>query len=382
MTERPLAHLRSTPDALIATAKRRWKPIKTFCLFSGGGDSAVLAHRCRDDYDELLYIDTGTAIPTSIEPAIVGVEDHVRAFAELVGKPLSIWRSGDACRTMVIGDDVWWTRFRSARKARPQLTIETMIAEDKAAGRVSSKVYGNAPFGFPGKGQHGKAYSRLKERRIEEALRETKVGHPRTSAVLFLSGIRRSESRRRAKREPLNQRGSAKFCNPLIEWSASDMASYRGHFDLPVSDVAALLHRSGECNCGAFARADEERALMRTFWPRWWEETIEALEAEAERLGIRWCRWGGYDLEGNQAAGSSKPGLLCSNCHIRGPGPETEAKSPPADQAGAGRLSGRVKGRVGGRSRGPQQAGLSPSRRQSPRSKLSRQLTPDRGGMA
>ncbi|HEU5105181.1 MAG TPA: phosphoadenosine phosphosulfate reductase family protein [Solirubrobacterales bacterium] len=320
VAELSLAHLQRTSDALVSTAKRRWNPIKIFCLFSGGSDSAVLAHRCRDYYDELLYIDTGTAVPTSREPAIVGVEDHVRAFAKLLGKPLAIKRSGDAYRTMVLGDETWWRRFRAARHERPALTIEAMIAEDSASGKVSSKVYGNPPFGFPGKGHHAKAYSRLKERRLEEALRETKAGHPRTSAVLFLSGIRRTESRRRAKREPLTQRGSAKFCNPLIEWSALDVAAYRNHFDLPVSEVAALLHRSGECNCGAFAKAEEERSLMRTFWPDWWAETIEALEAEAEALGIRWCRWGGYDLEGNQAAGSGQPGLLCSNCHLRDPG--------------------------------------------------------------
>ncbi len=381
MGEQSLAYLRTTPDGLISTAKRRWHPIKTFCLFSGGGDSAVLAHRCRDHYDELLYIDTGTAIPTSSEPAIIGVEDHVRAFAELVGKPLTIKRSGDAYRTMVLGDELWWKRFRAAAQTRPELTIEMMVAEDKSSGRVSSKVYGNAPFGFPGRGQHGKAYSRLKERRIEEALRETKAGHPRTSAVLFLSGIRRSESRRRAKREPLNQRGSAKFCNPLIEWSGLDMAGYRSHFDLPVSDVAALLHRSGECNCGAFARAEEERTLMRTFWPQWWAETIEALEAEAEALGIRWCRWGGYDLEGNQAAGSSKPGLLCSSCHVRDLGDEAEAGSSAA-RSSRGRVSGRVRGRVAGRSRATQETGVCRSRRQVSGSPKARQLSPDRGGVA
>jgi len=165
-----LPHLPNrSPEALIAAAKRRWKPIKTYCLFSGGGDSGVLAHRCRDHYDELLYIDTGAAIPTSEEPAITGVEDHVRAFAAQLGKPLLIRRSG---------------------------------------------------------------------------------------------------------------------------------------------------------NCGAFAQAEEERAPMRTFWPQWWAERIEALEAEAQARGIRGWRWGGYDLDGNQAAGSATApaGLLCSNCRTAGGG--------------------------------------------------------------
>lgn len=303
------------PDELVAEAKARWKPIRTYCLFSGGGDSGVLAHRLRDHYDDLFYIDTGTAIPT-VE-RIVGVEDHVRAFAALLGKPLSIRRSGDAYRTMVLGDALWWRRFRVASRRRPSLTVEQMIADDQRAGRRRSGIYGHAPRGFPGPGQHGKAYSRLKERRIEEILRDTKRGRSRFSTVLFLSGIRRAESKRRANRQPLSERGSAKFCNPLIDWTAGEMSDYRDRFGLPISDVAALTHRSGECNCGAFAQAEEERRLMQTFWPDWWAERIEALENEAAALGIRWCRWGGFDLAGNRASGSGRSGLLCSNCPTR-----------------------------------------------------------------
>lgn len=329
---------RRDAEELIAEAKEQWQPIKTYCLFSGGGDSGALAHRCRDHYDALFYIDTGTAIPTVDQ--IVGVEDHVRSFAEALGKPLVIRRSGDAYRTMVLGDELWWRRYRNrAARSRRPFSLEEMIAEDRRAGRAESKRYGQAPYGFPGKGQHSKAYSRLKERRIEEILRETKQGYPRTAAVLFLSGIRRAESQRRAKREPLTERGSAKFCNPLIDWTASDVANYRSQFGLRQSDVAALLHRSGECNCGAFARAEEERELMRTFWPGWWAE-IEALEAEAEARGIHWCRWGGYDRKGNQAAGSTAdPGLLCANCPSgRSP------SSRPRRRRGCGSRPGRNRG--------------------------------------
>jgi 3'-phosphoadenosine 5'-phosphosulfate sulfotransferase (PAPS reductase)/FAD synthetase len=342
MAERRALAPRRDPIALIEEARERWKPIKTYCLFSGGNDSGVLAHRCREHYDALFYIDTGTAVPTTAEQEIVGVEDHVRAFAERLGKPLEIRRSGDAYRTMVLGDELWWRRYRirAAQERRP-FSIEQMIAEDRWAGRASSKRYGQAPYGFPGKGQHGRAYSRLKERRIEELLRQAKEGHPRTAAVLFLSGIRRSESRRRAKREPLVERGSAKFCSPLIDWTAEEMVGYRRRFDLPQSDVAALLHRSGECNCGAFARAEEERQLMRTFWPEWWGETIEALEAEAEARGVRWCRWGGFDLQGNQAAGAAgDPGLLCANCLI----PTAASRTERPVRGGCGRQRG---GRLG-----------------------------------
>jgi 3'-phosphoadenosine 5'-phosphosulfate sulfotransferase (PAPS reductase)/FAD synthetase len=305
---------------LIDKAKGRWNPIKTFCLFSGGGDSGVLAHLCRDHYDALLYIDTGTAIPTTREPAIQGVEDHVRSFAADLGKPLVVRSSGDAFRTMVLGDRRWWQRYRrAAAESGAPLSIEQMIAADKSAGRTSSKRYGYPPHGFPGPGQHGIAYSRLKGRRIEEILRETKRGYPRRAAVLFLSGVRRSESKRRANLDPFSERRSAKFCSPLIDWTAAQLADYRAKHDLPTSDVSALLHRSGECNCGAFAQAAEERALMRAFWPGWWASHIEALEVEAEARGIRWCRWCGFDVDGNRASGRSieKVGPLCVSCPTR-----------------------------------------------------------------
>lgn len=333
----------SDPDELVAMAKRTWRPLKTFCLFSGGGDSTVLAHRCRDHYDELLYIDTGTAIPTSREPEIGGVEDHVRAVAASLGKQVTIRRSGDAYRTLVLGDELWWRRFRVAAGRRPGLTIEDWIAEERRAGRTATRTYGKPPWGFPGPGYHGRAYAELKERRIADVLRETKAGHPRTATVLFLSGLRRGESWRRAKREALTGRRSAKFCAPLIDWSAGQMAEYRERFELPTSDVAAFLHRSGECNCGAFARAEEERELMRTFWPQWWAETIEALEAEAEAAGVRWCRWGGFDVEGVHATGSEKlrPGSLCSRCE------NLEGGTPRVAEPDGGPDAGPDAGRAG-----------------------------------
>jgi len=253
------------PEYWLSEAKERWSPIYTYCLFSGGNDSGVLAHRCRGQYDRLLFIDTGLAVP--------GVVAHVRRYAQWIEKPLLILSSGDAYREMVL------------------------------------------TYGFPGKGQHGLSYSRLKERRIEEALRITKEGFSRKATVLFISGVRRDESRRRANRAPLTERFSAKFCNPLISWSNAEMRIYREEHGIPESDVAALLHRSGECNCGAFADAESERAMMEGLWPEWWRETIEPLERDAEAAGLRWCRWGGYDLDGVQAAGSGpEPGLLCSDC--------------------------------------------------------------------
>jgi 3'-phosphoadenosine 5'-phosphosulfate sulfotransferase (PAPS reductase)/FAD synthetase len=166
-------------------------------------------------------------------------------------------------------------------------------------------------------------------------LRESKVGHSRRARVLFLSGVRRAESRRRANRPAIDRlRGTAAvFVNPLIEWTDLDMRRYRRRHRIPESDAAALMHRSGECNCGAFASAAQERATLKALYPDFFRG-IEALEAEA--AGLRWCRWGGYDRGGNRATDSGPrqaPGLLCESCDSR----QAEPPLPPASTERRGR---------------------------------------------
>jgi 3'-phosphoadenosine 5'-phosphosulfate sulfotransferase (PAPS reductase)/FAD synthetase len=304
---------REDPDELVARARGEHQPVATWCLFSSGNDSTVLAHRCREHYQGLAFIDTGTAVP--------GVVEFVREYAEWIEKPLRVLSAADAFRVIVLGDLVWWARFLTAHDRAPGLSIEAFIARDtRRYGRASGGELGQLPHGFPGPGAHGRAYNRLKERQIMTLLRTSKVGHPRTARVLFLSGIRWAESRRRSKREAINRLPgkSAVFANPLIDWTGEQMRSYRREHELPESPAAALLHRSGECNCGAFASAAEERAMLKALYPEFFAG-IEALEREAEAAGVRWCRWGGYDVHGNRAGEVTRrrPGMLCESCDAR-----------------------------------------------------------------
>jgi hypothetical protein len=64
------------------------------------------------------------------------------------------------------------------------------------------------------------------------------------------------------------------------------MLRYRRRHRLPESDAAALMHRSGECNCGAFASAAQEGAMLKKLYPDFFK-SIEALEAQA--AGLRPC---------------------------------------------------------------------------------------------
>lgn len=263
-----------SPDQLVEQARLEHAPIKTFCLISGGNDSLVTAHRCRSHYDELVWIDTGTAVP--------GVRAFVEHAAALLGKPLRILSQGfDAYRLLVLGG------------VDPQ-------------GRRSHTL------GFPGPPQHGVAYRRLKGRSLEALLRQTKEGHPRTARVMALTGVRRAESARRAKRTVTNREGSLVFVNPLIDWTHADVRRYRTNHGLPESDVAALLHRSGECNCGCYAEPGE-RELLRSLWPAWFEQRIRPLEQDAARAGLAGARWGGS----RYLQTSAQTGPLCSSCEYR-----------------------------------------------------------------
>lgn len=259
-------------------------PIKTVCLISGGGDSTVTAHRCHDLYDELAFIDTGTALP--------GVREFVIDFAASLGKPLRIFDSGDAYRRLVLGDERWWRFFRRERRRGESLSDFVVRT---TPGRRRGDGLGCAPHGFPGPGGgHRAAYARLKERQIEALVRDAKHGHPRSARVALLSGARKYESRRRSMNQGVDgwrRRKSQLWINPLNDWRNDEMADYRREHSIPQSDVAALMHRSGECNCGAYMSLGEIEDVL-ALYPDWHRAVIRPLEEEAIEAGIPRHVWG------------------------------------------------------------------------------------------
>jgi len=258
---------RIEPDELVAETKERFSPVATFCLFSGGNDSVVVAHRLRGQYDALVWIDTGTACP--------GVREHVISTAEWLGVPLKIYPAPD--------------------------------------GAFEKVVLRKPGFGFPGPAQHSVAYHQLKDRAVEALVREHKVTRS-TQKVALLTGMRRQESQRRMGfRLAVRTKAAQVWCNPIIDWTNREMGAYRRSEALPESDVSALLHRSGECNCGAFA-APGEREQLQAIWPDWFDGLIGALERRARTEGKQCAVWGEPRcFPGNP----NEPGPLCSDCQLR-----------------------------------------------------------------
>lgn len=289
MVEKPRLFGRHEPEDLIAQANEEYGPFAyRLCAFSGGDDSLTVAHRCRDHYDALIWCDTGTALP--------GVREHIEECAKWLDKPLKIYARPDAFEGIVLG----------------------RTASD------GSKIAG---VGMPGYGQHNHCYQQLKQRSFERALRELKAEHDpgnRYARVLMISGIRNAESQRRANRAPITKDGSLVWCNPIIEWSNIDVRDYRVAHDLPQSDVAALIHRSGECNCGAYAHPGE-RAELKSLWPEWFAKTIAPLEEAAKTAGMKWWKWGHTPDDGTR----QKPSPLCADCLTLF---EMRADQPQGDQ--------------------------------------------------
>jgi 3'-phosphoadenosine 5'-phosphosulfate sulfotransferase (PAPS reductase)/FAD synthetase len=238
-------------------------------LFSGGNDSTVLAHLMRPHCSHFGHANTG-----------IGVEQtrqFVRDVAEDWGIPLL------------------------ERHPPPGDTFEEMVQK----------------MGFPGPGQHFRAYQRLKERAIRQMRREL-VADPRKERVLFIAGRRRAESSRRKEIPESEREGSAVWVSPLANWSDANMAEYRSmHTDLPHNEVTDHLHMSGECLCGAFAKHGEIHQIE-MFYPDVAEE-IRRLEILASAAGIpkQHCQWGWGAYRDDPDRLNHKSGPMCSSCEFR-----------------------------------------------------------------
>lgn len=116
------------------------------------------------------------------------------------------------------------------------------------------------PFSLSG---HKKAYARLKGRAIDAMLKDHKK-HDHDK-VLFISGIRKAESKERDKLEsPINARpGKASwvYANPLFYWTDEQVLAYRLDHDLPENPFYATVGGSGDCQCnwGRFINLEKLR---------------------------------------------------------------------------------------------------------------------------
>lgn len=291
-------------DRVLSDLASEGKAVTAVCvLFSGGNDSTVLVHLLRGRATHAVHINTG-----------IGVEE-TRRFVRCVSADLGL----------------------------------PLIEEHPPPGCTYDELV--LRFGFPGPAGHQMMFSRLKERGLR-AVRRRFVTRPRRERVVFCAGMRLSESARRWRNtNEVDREGSIVWVSPIAHWTDAHMREYRERFAVPENPVSAVLHMSGECLCGAFAKPGE-LAWVEQNYPEVGAR-IRDLEARAREAGVH-CVWGTRPPDKSRGRGAeyavqgellsrTPAGRLCAACVS--PGPETAeeaiaellAANAPAAQGGGDR---------------------------------------------
>lgn len=238
-------------------------------LFSGGNDSTTLLHMMRTygHVTHTVHANTGIGIEAT--------RQFVRETSAHFGLPLI------------------------EKSPPPHRSYEALVLTE----------------GFPGPAKHYKSYQWLKESALDLARVDLGVHRSRTKRALYIAGRRREESERRSDIPMFEADGSVIWESPMVPWTKLDLNTYRlMHPDTPTNMVPALIHHSGECGCGSFAKVGELEE-----WGDWFPDfraAVERLEALIEhRTDIpddrkKWG-WGAY--RGAQRPPRRK-GRLCTSC--------------------------------------------------------------------
>jgi 3'-phosphoadenosine 5'-phosphosulfate sulfotransferase (PAPS reductase)/FAD synthetase len=276
--EMSVSDLAQEAKEIISRAKEHFRPKTTFALFSGGNDSTTMMHLVHKEVDAAVHIRTGIGIESTFQ--------HVQDVCAALKKKLIVLQTDPS-------------------------VYRTLVLRGKYKARDGSIKVGK---GFPGPALHYICYHHLKQHRVRDLQRDYSI---RGEKLLLISGVRRKESKRRAKSVekkewsgPDHEARRCVWANPLINCDSRDMCLLREELSVPQCEAAALIHKSGECLCGAFAKPGELEEIE--FWFPEVGKQIRDLEKEAERAGKPYCKWGHGKIEGEV----QPVGPLCQGCQL------------------------------------------------------------------
>lgn len=254
---------------MLDIAVRRYKPVAVYGLMSGGHDSLMATHMASQHpaFTGAVHVNTGIGVEETRE--------FVRRVCREQGWPLMEYRATEQ------GQD-----------------YDELIMEH----------------GFPGPFHHTKMYNRLKERALEALMRDTKAH--RLDRVMLVTGVRRAESRRRMGTvQPINRQGSKLWVAPLTWVDGTAKNAYITEHGLPRNEVVDLLHMSGECLCGAYAKPGELEWLEYCGFSDV-VQRIRDLEERARQAGVPRCKWGAGGEVQESATDDQlmAPGFMCVGC--------------------------------------------------------------------
>lgn len=260
------------------THYRQHSPVGLFGLFSGGHDSfsATYVASLHPAFTAAVHINTGTGVKAT--------RDYVL----------------DTC-------------------AKREWTLREFKATENinAKGESDPQDYRQIVLqhGFPGPAGHGMMYSRLKQRAIQLLGREvgTNCRGKQKKRMMLVSGGRSQESTRRMGHvEECQVEQNRVWVAPIHDWTKHDTSLCLELANQPRNIVVDLIHKSGECLCGAFAKSGELEELA--LWPqtRPAYERIKALEAEVKP--IHGWGWGERPPKKRGTITVNPPGPLCWSC--------------------------------------------------------------------
>lgn len=177
--------------------------------------------------------------------------------------------------------------------------------------------------GFPGPYGHRFMYIKLKERPLRQCIREFKK--ERYDRILLISGARSEESvRRMAHVQPIFEEGVRVWVSCIHDWSKLDCAEHMEREGLRRNEVVDMIHKSGECLCGAYAKPGELAELA--YWFPNTAKAIRQLEEEVKAKGFDWGWEGRPPRPTDPRQRRLDLGPLCAGCSKRAPTGDAEEK--------------------------------------------------------
>lgn len=254
----------------------KYEPVAVVGLFSGGHDSlsaCYVASLLGDRLTTMAHIDTGIGVPATQQFVV------------------------DTCKRMEWPLEI----YRAVENTRADGTLDPQVYEEFVRAH-----------GFPGPAGHGLMYVRLKERALRRIERryEASARGKRKRYVMYVSGCRSQESERRMGHvEEVQIEGRRIWVAPIHDWTKLDTTGLIEHVGLERNPVVDLIHKSGECLCGAFAKKGELAELG--MWPltRPAHDRIVKLQEELSQR-FPW----GWEGRPPREKCKLKPGMLCHSC--------------------------------------------------------------------
>ena len=269
-----------TAVARLNAAIQLHNPVAVFGLFSGGHDSfsATYCASLHPLFTAAVHINTGIGVPATRE----------------------------------------YVRNTCLKRGWNLLEYEA-INNINADGQPDPQSYEDlcVRYGFPGPYGHGMMYARLKQRALQLLARNFKANcrGKNKRRILLVSGCRSQESRRRmGNTEEVQIDGQRIWVAPLHDWSKLDTSNCLEFSNQERNIVVDLIHKSGECLCGAFAKPGEIDELNTFDITRPAYDEIKRIEAIVKP--IHGWGWGDKPLTKQRCSISPERQHLCTQCNF------------------------------------------------------------------